>query len=316
MATATVDAQGAPTGSPDGAPARTYYELPSEYHRRMILTMCERMEKQIAAAKNTVGAIDESAPHSLDKAQRSVDDLRRIFSVQLDAVVGGAPGVPAMGRGGHVEQTPIEREIAARDAGTGTLGAVDTNGPDIAGVQWADYVPTPRPTPADFVTFPSRSRVAIRSAVSYDEERNAFGVRIDDGSAAGAPLTVYRDPRAGEWRVFDDVAEYDDDAAPGVPDGASSGDAAGSSSAAETDADGTADDVTTDPDLIDGGAADASAGDEDEDGDGDGNPPAPITRVAKGARGTGKGARPVGKSAGKSAAKWAAKSAGKGKGKR
>lgn len=180
----------------------TVYRLPTEYHRKMILTMCERMTKQISAAKNTVGAIDDAAPHALDGAQRAVDDLTRIFSVQLDGFVQQPD---------PVKKTPIEEAIEQADAAP-FEALHDTHGKAIDGSAWADDVPEPRPRVGAPVFYPDGSSRAIFAVESYDYEGGAFGVRLVDGSIAGGKASIYYAPSAKEWRDVAVMASYADDA--------------------------------------------------------------------------------------------------------
>lgn len=208
MTQETAGAQGATSEAEN---LTTVYRLPSEYHRKLILTMCDRMDKQIQAAKNTAGAIDDAAPHAFDNAQRATDDLRRIFSVQLDGFVAQPDPQPKTPIEEAIEQADAEPfEALHADGARKTTPVKITGGDDGPVDEWASDVPEPRPRVGGAVRYPDGSTRNISDVVSYDYERGSFGVRLHDGSLAGGPANIYYAAVGKEWRDVALMSAYDD----------------------------------------------------------------------------------------------------------
>jgi hypothetical protein len=200
-----------------------WVRIKDENDRRILGAAVDKQLKNQQAAQGTLTALDPNATHLVDYVAAALDRVKsaingaRPVGAQLD----GTPLGEAMKHGetkhtgaaadGAGKKTRGGRKSAARGGEPEKAGDVIASNADVvAGINWSDDVPTPRPASGDVLKTPEGHVSSIVTPIGYDVEKQAFRIMDADGWDGDV---VAHPSKPGEWRVMSRLLDYADESA-------------------------------------------------------------------------------------------------------
>lgn len=201
-------------------PAAIILVIPDEEHRELLQAAIEKQNKNATAAKGTISALTKRDDPLLSRIIEGLTSLAQLVinvrppSAQLDGTPMGEAlrGIKDTGNGTRGGEPETVGQVAARTVANADASASRRGrgrGKQAEEITWSDEVPLPRPRAGDKSVTPSGVETAIKSAISYDPERNAFRVMdVDDWDGLVVPAVEYGEVVPGVWHLVSFLLDY------------------------------------------------------------------------------------------------------------